>query len=102
MLFANRISSSTNCSIWRPETAPPVSSWGRHFQSCNTSIVLVDWIVRPPYEDALLDELGRTRKDALGGDDLVSIEPRLLIRTWALLPSPPVPHPYGIVAICEV
>jgi Winged helix-turn helix len=23
------------------------------------------------------------------------------IRTWALLPSPPVPHPYGIVAICE-
>ena len=23
------------------------------------------------------------------------------IRTWALLPSPPVPHRYGIVAICE-
>ncbi len=39
-MFANRISSSTNCSIWLPETSPPSSSRGvlRHrFESCNTS-----------------------------------------------------------------
>src|ERR1035437_8780007 len=40
MIFANRISSSTSCSIWPPETSPPSSSRDvlRHrFQSCNTS-----------------------------------------------------------------
>ena len=40
MIFANRISSSTSCSIWLPETSPPSSSRDvlRHrFQSCNTS-----------------------------------------------------------------
>ena len=39
-MFANRISSSTSCSIWLPETSPPTSARGvlRHrFQSCNTS-----------------------------------------------------------------
>src|ERR1035437_2955186 len=39
-MFANRISSSTSCSICLPETSPPSSSQGvlRHrFQSCNTS-----------------------------------------------------------------
>jgi len=39
-MFANRISSSTSCSIWLPETSPPGSARGllRHrFQSCNTS-----------------------------------------------------------------
>src|ERR1017187_7384050 len=41
MIFANRISSSTSCSIWPPETSPPSSSRGvlRHrFESCNTSL----------------------------------------------------------------
>src|SRR5262244_3574793 len=41
-MFANRISSSTGCSIWLPETSPPSSSRGvlRHrFQSCNTSFI---------------------------------------------------------------
>src|ERR1019366_1890180 len=41
MMFANRISSSTSCSIWPPETSPPTSSRDvlRHrFQSCNTSV----------------------------------------------------------------
>jgi hypothetical protein len=45
MIFANRISSSTSCSIWPPETSPPSSARGllRHrFQSCNTS----DWTIR--------------------------------------------------------
>ncbi len=40
MTFANRISSSTSCSIWLPETSPPSSSRdlpGHCFQSCNTS-----------------------------------------------------------------
>src|ERR1019366_7504953 len=40
-MFANRISSSTSCSIWLPETSPPSSARGllRHrFQSCNTSL----------------------------------------------------------------
>src|ERR1019366_3280053 len=40
MMFANRISSSTSCLIWLPETSPPSSSRGvlRHrFESCNTS-----------------------------------------------------------------
>src|ERR1035441_9419280 len=40
MMFANRISLSTSCSIWLPETSPPSSARGvlRHrFQSCNTS-----------------------------------------------------------------
>ena len=40
LMCANRISSSTGCSIWRPETLPRSSSCGvlRHrFQSCNTS-----------------------------------------------------------------
>jgi transposase len=40
MMFANRISSSTSCLIWLPETSPPSSARGllRHrFQSCNTS-----------------------------------------------------------------
>src|ERR1700751_1136546 len=40
-MFANRISSSTDCSIWQPETSPPSSSRGilrRSFQSCNTSV----------------------------------------------------------------
>ena len=40
LMFANRISSSTSCSIWPPETSPPSSSRDvlRHrFQSCNTS-----------------------------------------------------------------
>ena len=39
-MFANRISSSTSCSIWLPETSPPSSARGllrHHFQSCNTS-----------------------------------------------------------------
>src|SRR5665811_254610 len=39
-MFANRISSSTSCSICLPETSPPSSSRDvlRHrFQSCNTS-----------------------------------------------------------------
>ena len=46
MMFANRISSSTSCSIWRPETSPPSSARGvlRHrFQSCNTSPVRQEW-----------------------------------------------------------
>src|ERR1039458_2668557 len=41
MMFANRISSSTSCSIWLPETSPPSSARAvlRHrFQSCNTSV----------------------------------------------------------------
>src|ERR1017187_7986451 len=41
MMFANKISSSTSCSIWLPETSPPSSSRGvlRHrFESCNTSV----------------------------------------------------------------
>ena len=41
-MFANRICSSTSCSIWRPETWPPSSSRAllRHrFQSCNTSLL---------------------------------------------------------------
>src|ERR1017187_10334489 len=41
MIFANKISSSTNCSIWPPETSPPSSARGllrHHFQSCNTSV----------------------------------------------------------------
>src|SRR5450830_1004907 len=40
-MFANRISSSTSCSIWPPETSPPSSSRDvlRHrFQSCNTFV----------------------------------------------------------------
>src|ERR1017187_8919754 len=40
MIFANRISSSTSCSIWPPETSPPSSArdvLGHPFQSCNTS-----------------------------------------------------------------
>ena len=40
LMFATRISSSTDCSIWRSETSPPSSSRGvlrRSFQSCNTS-----------------------------------------------------------------
>ena len=44
-MFANRISSSTSCSIWLPETSPPSSSRGvlRHrFQSCNTSQDLIE------------------------------------------------------------
>ena len=39
-MFANRISSSTSCSICLPETSPPSSSRGvlrRRFQTCNTS-----------------------------------------------------------------
>jgi hypothetical protein len=42
MMFANRISSSTNCSIWLPETSPPSSARAllRHsLRSCNTSIL---------------------------------------------------------------
>ena len=45
MMFANRISSSTSCSIWLPETSPPSSSrdlLGHRFQSCNTSIQIED------------------------------------------------------------
>jgi hypothetical protein len=41
-MFANRISSSTSCSIWLPETSPPSSARGllrHHFQSCNTSLL---------------------------------------------------------------
>ena len=41
MMFANRIGSSTSCSIWLPETSPPSSArglLGHHFQSCNTSL----------------------------------------------------------------
>src|ERR1019366_2758348 len=41
LMFANRISSSTSCSIWLPETSPPSSARGLlrdHFQSCNTSL----------------------------------------------------------------
>src|ERR1019366_5263336 len=41
LMFANKISSSTSCSIWVPETSPPSSSRGvlRHrFESCNTSL----------------------------------------------------------------
>src|ERR1019366_7898817 len=40
-MFANRISSSTSCSICLPETSPPSSARGvlRHrFESCNTSL----------------------------------------------------------------
>src|ERR1022692_1400346 len=40
MMFANRIGSSTSCSIWLPETSPPSSArdlLGHRFQSCNTS-----------------------------------------------------------------
>jgi hypothetical protein len=40
-MFANRISSSTGCSIWPPETAPPSfpqNLLSRRFQSCNTSV----------------------------------------------------------------
>jgi hypothetical protein len=39
-MFANRISSSTSCSIWLPETSPPSSARDvlrQRFQSCNTS-----------------------------------------------------------------
>jgi hypothetical protein len=39
-MFANRISSSTTCSICLPETSPPSSARAvlrHHFQSCNTS-----------------------------------------------------------------
>jgi DNA replication protein DnaC len=42
MMFANRISSSTSCSIWLPETSPPSCSRGvlrQGFQSCNTSLL---------------------------------------------------------------
>jgi hypothetical protein len=45
MMFANKISSSTSCSIWLPETSPPSSSrdlLGHRFQSCNTSIKVHD------------------------------------------------------------
>jgi adenylate cyclase len=41
MMFANRIGSSTNCSIWLPETSPTSSSRDlirQHFQACNTSV----------------------------------------------------------------
>src|ERR1035437_8128185 len=44
-MFANRISSSTSCSICLPETSPPSSSRGvvrHHFQSCNTSDLYPD------------------------------------------------------------
>src|ERR1019366_8129256 len=40
MMFANKISSSTSCSIWLPETSPPSSARAvlRHsLRSCNTS-----------------------------------------------------------------
>ena len=40
MMFANRISSSTSCSIQLPETSPPSSTrvvLRQCFQSCNTS-----------------------------------------------------------------
>src|ERR1035437_5250665 len=42
-MFTNRISSSTSCSIWPPETSPPSCARGllrHHFQSCNTSVFL--------------------------------------------------------------
>ena len=48
LMFANRISSSTSCSIWPPETSPPSSSRDvlRHrFQSCNTSVEIREQIV---------------------------------------------------------
>jgi hypothetical protein len=41
MMFANRITPLTGCSIWLPETAPPACSpWQApsQFQSCNTSV----------------------------------------------------------------
>jgi len=57
MMFANRISSSTSCSIWLPETSPPSSSRGvlRHrFQSCNTSLPIgVQFIAAMNREDLL-------------------------------------------------
>ncbi len=40
-MFANRIGSSTNCSIWLPETLPPSSARAvlRHrLRCCNTSL----------------------------------------------------------------
>src|SRR6202043_1220331 len=43
VMFANRIGSSTSCSIWLPETSPPSSArdlLGHRFQSCNTSLFL--------------------------------------------------------------
>jgi transposase-like protein len=41
MMSANRIGSSTGCSIWLPETSPPFfirASSHHRFQSCNTSV----------------------------------------------------------------
>ena len=59
MLFANRISSSTSCSIWLPETSPPSSArdlLGHRFQSCNTSRLTV-----PARHKYLADLVGASR-----------------------------------------
>jgi hypothetical protein len=44
MMFTNRISSSTSCSIWLHETSPTSSARGtlaHRFQSCNTSLGVI-------------------------------------------------------------
>ena len=55
-MFANRIGSSTSCSIWLPETSPPSSARSvlRHrLQSCNTSFRADAAFAKPEIYEAL-------------------------------------------------
>src|ERR1035437_9092871 len=74
-MFANRISSSTSCLIWLPETSPPSSARGllrHHFQSCNTSIDLLQLaaIYHPGGPRRLIDRLNRAQAKAAGKAEL--------------------------------
>src|SRR5215471_11233084 len=62
MMFVNRISLSTSCSICLPDTSIQSSSRGdsrRHFQSCNTSIPIAQLVAEiptnAPYHDLLVE-----------------------------------------------
>ena len=90
-MFANRISSSTSCSIWPPETSPPSSSRDvlRHrFQSCNTSGEIAQfgwwfWSGKFPEEwaiqqlEAAIDFAGHAEPDHLIYEKLATLCGRL-------------------------
>jgi hypothetical protein len=81
MPFANRIGSSTSCSIWLPETSPPSSSRSlrRHrFQSCNTSTATVQSTLE-----------GTSRPTAADSDRRRTLRARAICtRAWTRRASP--------------
>ena len=101
MLFANRIGSSTSCSIWLPETSPPSSSRGllRHrFQSCNTSFAVS--VAGSNRTHAFRS--GRTQRrlqffidDGLDGGPN-PLPHQLLERAFSLPPAPAI-HLHGVI-----